>query len=118
MNMMEAIDAAIGEKDRLRAENKRLKNALRDIANRGVPVQREEHRIARAALNSEENDEISGPGGGGGKGEWEPVWTNAEIKRLREVLAMAGTADEDLICDNGYSLAYVVTAALAPEDKL
>ena len=46
-----------------------------------------------------------------------PPDAKSEIERLREALAMAGTADEDLICDNGYSLAYVVTAALAPEMK-
>ena len=39
-----------------------------------------------------------------------------KIEQLRESLKMAGTADEFLICDNGYTLGYVVKAAVA-EDK-
>jgi len=54
VNMMEQIDQAIGERDRLLAEN----------------------------------------------------------ERLREALKMASTADENLLCDNGYTLGYVVKAAL------
>jgi hypothetical protein len=36
------------------AEIERLRDALQQIANRAIPIQREEHRIARAALARKE----------------------------------------------------------------
>ena len=37
-----------------KAENQRLREALRDIMNMGMPVQKAEHRLARQALEGEQ----------------------------------------------------------------
>lgn len=43
-------DEAIREIDALKARNAELLKVLRQIADRGMPVQKEEHRIARTAI--------------------------------------------------------------------
>jgi hypothetical protein len=53
---MEGKTKPADEIERLRQVNAEMLEALQKIAERGVPVQREEHRIARAAIARAKGD--------------------------------------------------------------